>query len=200
MLSARRKAQLGLCSALLVLGLCFCALIAGTFFAEPIPFAEVGVDAPQFTLPNTDGANVQLSDFSGKTIVLCFGSTRCPKTNDYSARVASLARQYSADPRVQFIAVNVSSTPVDPAEVRVDARLTERNFPTLIDDRGRVADMFSAANTPQFVVIDSRGVVSYRGAFDDNTDPKRVTHEFCREVLASLIGSPANPAVATAAK
>lgn len=200
MLSPRRKAQLGLCTAVLTLGGFFAALVAGTFFSEPIPFADVGYSAPEFSLPNTEGTTMQLRDFRGKTVVLCFGSTRCPKTTDYNSRVGSLARQYSADPRVQFLAVNVSTTSIDPSEVRVDARLSDRSFPTLIDERARVAELFSAAHTPQFVVIDPQGVVSYHGDFDDNTDPKRVTRQFCADAIRSLIGASLNTTLAAAVK
>jgi hypothetical protein len=71
-----------------------------------------------------------------------------------------------------------------------EAGATGRPFPTLIDDHGAVAARYSAWPKPFLIVIDPRGQVRYRGAFDDNRDSAFVTQNYCADALREVLGAP----------
>lgn len=160
--------------------------------SRPIAAADVGTQAPDFRLQDTDGRTVGLSSYRGEVVVLCFGSLHSPDAAKYDQRVDRLAREYAADSRVQFLALDVpESGPVDPVRVRVDANLVGRPFPTLIDEHAAVATRYSAKELPTFIVIDRNGTVAYRGGFDDNTDAAFATRHYLAEALHEVTGAPA---------
>ena len=197
-LSPRRSAQLGLTAAFTVLTLSVSALLLVPRYSRPIATADVGTVAPDFRLLDTDGRPVTLSALRGQAVVLFFGSLHCPKTADYNDRIDRLAKRYAADSRVKFLALDVP-TAGDAADaenervrVRVDANVVGRPFPTLLDDHAAVAARYSATDTPLFVIVDPRGVVAYRGAFDDSQDLAFATKHFLSDALADVLGAPSS--------
>jgi peroxiredoxin len=194
MLSARRKAQFGLSAAGLVLGVCVAALIHGAH-AQPLPFVTAGVKAPDFALSEGGDSSITLWGFRGKTVVLFFGSTQCPVSAEYNTRVTQLAREYIDNPRVQFLAINVTTTACDPAEVHHDPKVLNRFYPTLCDEKSRVADLYSVTQTPEFVIVDPAGMVRYRGAFDDNENEKLAAHHYCADAIRDIVGATATVAL-----
>jgi peroxiredoxin len=195
LLSPRRRAQLGLAAAGVVLALSVATLLIVPRYSRPIAIADVGTRAPDFQLLDVDGRPVKLSEYRGQAVVLFFGSLHCPKTADYNDRVDRLARQYAADSRVKFLALNVpqSGDRADaPVRVRVDANLVGRPFPTLLDEHAAVATRYSVTELPTFVVIDPDGIVTYRGAFDDSQDIAFATHPFVPNALREVLGAPSS--------
>jgi cytochrome oxidase Cu insertion factor (SCO1/SenC/PrrC family) len=164
----RRVAHLGLAAAAIVLVACMSIVLAAPRLSRPIAVAEVGTVAPDFQLPDTEGRPVTLSSFRGRSVVLFFGNLHCPKTAVCNDRVGALAEQYARDGHAQFLAINVDrkSDRTDALQVRVDARVVGRTFPTLLDRKGTLADRYSARTTPSFILIDPTGVVRYRGPLD----------------------------------
>src|SRR5207248_4071673 len=90
------------------------------------------------------------------------------------------------DARVAFLAVD--SVPADAVPAAFIP--VERCFPTLADDRSAVAARYSAATGafPMVVIIDPRGLVRYRGPFDDNPDLAFATRSFCADTVRDLLG------------
>ena len=48
------------------------ALVVGSLFSAAVFPAEVGVDAPEFSLSGSDGQTHELSDYRGRFVVLAF--------------------------------------------------------------------------------------------------------------------------------
>lgn len=192
MISVRRRAQLGLFAAFVVLLAGMATLLVKPRLSRPVAVADVGTIAPDFQLDDTDGRSVRLSQFRGQAVVLFFGSVDCPRTAEYDARIERLARAYSNDNRVTFLALDVTprSDSIDRSMLRHNGTVAARGFPTLLDDRGVIAHRYSASRTPTFVVLDPQGVVRYRGPFDNSTDLAFVTHAFCAEALGEVLGTP----------
>ena len=97
--------------------------------------AKVGSPAPAFTLKNTDGKDVSLSDFSGKTVVLQWINPDCPvckgKMEDGSV-AKMVADAKAADPDVVFLLVNSTHYMADkPAS---NAEYMKANNLALADD------------------------------------------------------------------
>ena len=193
MISVRRRAQLGLLATFIVLAASLATLVIMPRRSRPVAVADVGTVAPDFQLQDVDGRGVRLAQHRGQhAVVLFFGSVDCPRTADYNGRVQQLAQQYVSDARVKFYAIDISSRaqPIDRQLLRLDPKVAQRGFPTLIDDHGAVARRYSALATPTFVVLDAHGVVRYRGPFDNNADVAFATHAFCAEALGDVLGSP----------
>jgi peroxiredoxin len=169
------------------------ASIADARLAGSVNRDGAGSILPRSALPDTEGNAFELSALRGHPVVLFFSSMDCPMTSRYQSRVAQLARRYrQLDPEVRFVALNQdigAATRHDALEVRVQTKVVDRPFPTLLDIDRRVAHRLGVASTPDFIVIDSKGVERYRGPFDDSADVSKVTRHFVAEALERVLGT-----------
>ncbi|HEY3418494.1 MAG TPA: redoxin domain-containing protein [Armatimonadota bacterium] len=125
--------------------------------------------APPFALPDLDGDLHSLEDYLGKIVILNFWSSECGWTERVDRELAPHLACWGADVALLPIESNDNERL---EEVRRAAK--ERALPTLLLDAGQsVADRYGAVTTPQFFVVDSAGVLRYRGAFDDVTFRQR---------------------------
>jgi peroxiredoxin len=142
--------------------------------AAPLANARVGAPAPDFELPDLDGKQVKLSSFLGKTVVLEWFNPGCPFVNASHTKgglVDTAARHVKEG--VVWLAIN-SGAPGKQGN-GVDAnRAGKQKFklehPILLDESGTVGRAYGAAHTPHMFVIDSKGVLVYRGAIDNSPD------------------------------
>ena len=193
----RIVAPFGVAAALAVLVASVATLLLVPRHSRPVAAADVGTTAPGFQLRDTAGRTVSLADHLGRVVVLFFNSAGNRAGGAYDARVDQLARRYASDSRVAFLAVD--SIPVD-GDRAVTAAFSplERSFPTLLDGRSAVAARYSAAGASPFVVIiDPRGLVRYRGLFDDNPDVAFTMHNFCADVVRDLLAGTPSDAIAS---
>ena len=145
--------------------------------------AEIGKPAPAFTLMNTEGKPVSLSDFKGKTVVIEWFCPTCPfsghasgKSIHSTGRVRTLLKDMkAADPNAVYLLIDSSTKKmgVSPEELaKQDAEVAKKlgiTAPILIDADTSVAKAYGARTTPHVFVIDGKGVLRYQGAFDDRT-------------------------------
>ena len=134
---------------------------------------RIGMEAPNFTLPNLDGAPVKLASFRGKYVVLEWINYDCPFVAKHysSGNMQALQNEYMAK-GVAWLGI-CSSAPGNqghfpPEEWKKLA--TERNStPTaiLLDPEGNVGRLYRARTTPEMFVISPDGVLLYMGAIDD---------------------------------
>jgi len=151
--------------------------------------------APGFVLSDPSGRSVSLEACRGQTIVLSFTSVSCPVSNDYRQRLADFARRYSADPRVAILRVNVGRGLPLPVQVslshgsqsRSDGAIIEGPAPLLMDPSCDVAVRYAVDTTPTFFVIDGKGIICYRGSFDDNRNIAQVKSHYCEDALEDVL-------------
>lgn len=62
----------------------------------PSTMLPLGTKAPAFSLPNVDGRNVSLDDFSASAYLVMFICNHCPYVKHVAAELARLARDYQA--------------------------------------------------------------------------------------------------------
>ncbi|HKY83469.1 MAG TPA: redoxin domain-containing protein [Anaerolineales bacterium] len=145
------------------------------------PVARLGAPAPGFELPDINGKVHRLPDRPGRIVVLNFWSVECP----WSAR---------ADPQV-MAAVQGSTTDLwtiacCSGESLEDIRRVaqERGLKTvLLDPNQAVADLYQASATPHIFLIDTDGVLRYRGAPDDTGFGSRpATRSYLEQALTAL--------------
>jgi AhpC/TSA family len=136
------------------------------------PALQIGQPAPDFTTQDSKGAQVQLSQYHGKTVVLEWTNADCPFTRKHydsgnMQNVQSLAQRDG----VIWLSI-VSSAPGKQGYVNGPAAdvLTQsrKAAPTavLLDPSGAVGRLYGAKTTPHMFVIDKNGALQYMGGMD----------------------------------
>lgn len=157
----------------------------------------LGTKAPAFSLPDTSGKKVSLSDFADAPAVLViFMCNHCPYVKHVAAGLAELAKDYQRR-GVAVVGINsndVQSFPDDsPAKMAEEIKARGYTFPYLYDATQCVAKAYQAACTPDFYVFDQERKLVYRGQMDSSrpSNGVPVTGEDLRTALdAVLAGQP----------
>lgn len=147
----------------------------------------IGGAVADVTLPSVrDGVPVSLlGDRAQKATVALFVSALCPVSGAYDDRLRGLAEAYGRR-GVRFVAINASAE-----ETARDAagHLARAKLPfSMVKDAGNVvADRFQAAVTPEAFLIDSDGVLRYRGRIDDSQNAGQVRSRDLRDAIEAVL-------------
>jgi peroxiredoxin len=155
----------------------------------------LGTKAPDFTLPDTAGKRVSLSDFpEARALLILFMCNHCPYVKHVRAGLAQLARDYL--PRgVTIIGINsndATNYPADsPAKMAEEVKTAGYLFPYLFDETQKVAKAYRAACTPDFFLFDKGKTLVYRGQFDDSRPANNiaVTGNDIRTALDAILAA-----------
>ena len=139
--------------------------------------AEVGEPAQNFTLKSAAGKEVSLSDYKGKVVVLEWTNPGCPfvKKHYGSGNMQKLQKDATAK-GVVWLSI-CSSAPGKQGNLSADeaAKLTASNGSAatayLLDENGKVGQLYGAKRTPEMYVINKDGTLVYHGAIDDKKTP-----------------------------
>lgn len=153
----------------------FGSLLVGLLFSvSSAVSAQIKVDAPapDFTLTNSNGDTVSLSDYKGKHVVLEWTNHQCPYVVKHydSDNMQTLQRKYT-EKDVVWLSI-ISSAEGKQGYVSKDKanELTEtRNAKpshVLFDTSGEVGKMYAAKTTPHMYIIDPQGELKYAGGID----------------------------------
>ena len=109
------------------------------------------------------------SQVKGKGLVLIFHSLSCPFANMYESRLITLRSKYQSQ-GFTFILINpeVSSSPEDQSSLKNYIDESDMNMPYLIDENQSLTKLLKITKIPEVIVLSPVGVVSYRGALDNN--------------------------------
>jgi len=136
----------------------------------PSTMLALGTPAPAFSLPDTDGRTVALSDFGQhRALLVMFICNHCPYVKHVRDELARLGRDYQA--RGAAI-VAISSNDVDafpddaPDKMAEEKRAVGYTFPYLFDATQGVARAYRAACTPDFFLFGPERRLVYRGQLD----------------------------------
>jgi len=159
----------------------FTALALGSVLVGVPAFAdaEVGKQAPAFTLKDEAGKEHSLSQYKGKVVVLEWTNPECPFVQrHYQAdTMANTLKGFDAK-KVVWLAVD--STAHNTPEKSATWKKTEGfTYPVLQDASGATGKTYGAKTTPHMYIIDTEGVVRYAGAIDDDPrgkNDKKVNH------------------------
>ena len=146
-------------------------IVLATMVAMPAA-AGVGVgdDAPDFTLPDTAGNEVSLSDFEGKIVVLEWLNPDCPFVQRHykAGTMKELATKYGGE---GVVWLTINSTHYMNAEANAKFKASnDLPYAILVDQSGDVGRLYDAKTTPHMYIIDGDGELVYMGAIDD--DPR----------------------------
>lgn len=170
-----------------------------SLFTSDAMIATVGQKAPGFTLKNLDGKQVNLSDFSGKVVVLEWMNEGCPfvKGHYELGDVQRLQKEYEAK-GVVWLTIN-STRPDHPeafnASMSKEQLAAWKSAATdnLMDEDRTVGHLYNAKTTPHMFIIDASGVLRYSGAMDDDARGrgKNATVNYVKSALDELIAGKA---------
>lgn len=132
----------------------------------------LGTQAPDFSLPDTEGRIVSLADFGGSpALLVMFLSNHCPYVKHLRLGIAELARKYQAR-GVAMVGIgsnDVERYPADAPEMMAREKADiGYPFAYLYDESQEVAKAYQAACTPDFFLFDGTRRLVYRGQFDDS--------------------------------
>src|SRR6478609_7175986 len=128
-----------------------------------------GDEAPDFTLPDTDGAPVRLHAGEAAATLVVFTCNHCPYALAWHGRIEAVAREYARrDVRtLQICSNDAERYPRDsPEAMRARVQAGEFAGPYLHDATQDVARAWGARVTPDVFVLDASMRLRYRGAPD----------------------------------
>jgi len=130
----------------------------------------LGTVAPDFSLPDTDGRTVSLSDFEeAPALLVVFMCNHCPFVKHIQHELARLAGQY-AERGVATVGINSNDVSTHPGDSREKMKEEKASvgypFPYLYDESQATAKAYRAACTPDLYLFDAERKLVYRGQFD----------------------------------
>lgn len=135
--------------------------------------ATVGQPAPAFSVTDTSGKTVNLSDFKGKTVVLEWTNPDCPFVQKHYSGANMQGTQKDASGKgVVWLTVNSTArehqdfkSPADMAKWMQSQKAAATA--TLMDPDGKVGKAYAARTTPHMYVVDAAGTLVYAGGIDN---------------------------------
>lgn len=166
--------------------------------------AEIGAQAPGFTLNAADGAKHSLADFEGKYVVLEWLNFGCPFVGKHygSGHMQELQKTYT-DKGIVWLSI-VSSAPgkqgyYPPKEMVKQKEKHNGNMTAiLLDPEGTVGKTYGATVTPHMYIINPDGELIYRGGIDnrpttDEADIEGATNYVEKALTAAMNGEEVSP-------
>ncbi|MFC5712609.1 thiol-disulfide oxidoreductase ResA [Thalassorhabdus alkalitolerans] len=142
-------------SVLGVLAITLAYVFYTNFIQEEQTLVQEGDAAPNFSLYNMEGEQVELADYEGQGVFLNFWGTFCPPCEDEMPYMENQYEVYE-DQGVEILAVNVGES-----DLVVD-RFVSRHaltFPILLDEDQAVLDHYGVGPLPSTFLIDAEGEV-----------------------------------------
>ena len=150
------------------------------------------VSAPVDTrLPNVTFTSLKEKTFHLNTlikqgsVVFVFLSAECPVAQRYAMRLKRINSEFY---KKQVSIVGVYSNENDSVDdVKAYITRAEFTFPIVKDTDGSLARHLGATMTPQAHLVDTSGVLRYRGPIDDNRYETRVKHNYLKDALVAVL-------------
>lgn len=171
---------------------------------------QIGDYAPDFELPATDGTvhhlRPYLETYQGVAVIIM--GNRCPYVQA-SLEFLKRTQQEFWEQGVTLIGINGNDEHLSPDDsfehMKQFATRFQLNFPYLRDTTQDVTHGFGAICTPEAFLINSQGIVCYRGAIADSAQATTISQYYLRDAIAQLLAEqsitiPSTPAVGCAIK
>ena len=141
-----------------------------------------GTSVTDMTVTDSNGKQHNLSDFTGKRVVLEWTNDGCPYVQKHydTDNMQTLQKEATLDGDTVWLSI-VSSAPGKQGYVSGEGAnelTTSRGAaPTavVLDPAGNMGKTFAAKTTPHMYIIDEVGTLVYQGAIDDNSSARKST-------------------------
>lgn len=120
----------------------------------PRVFAEIGREAPDFTLSRLDGSPTSLSAYKGRPVLLYFWASWCSYCVDGMPKLMAIKEQYQ-EQGLEILTVDIMERA---DKVRRAVQEHGLSLPVLLDDSGQVTQQYLIKATPTYIFIDKDGI------------------------------------------
>jgi peroxiredoxin len=142
---------------------------------EGISLLKTGINkpSPDFSLKDTSGTIVRLSDLRGRVVVLDCWSTWSVPCKASLSQFQKVFERYESYKTVAFVALNTSENTIGPkreAAVKKFIAHSKLTFPVVYDNGQETAQKFGIEGIPTTIVVDKNGNIQFvsSGSKDDN--------------------------------
>lgn len=148
------------------------------------------VPAPRFTMLDTKGKVVNLTDFKDKVVVMCFWSTWCYYCHKDFPMIDKVMKQYANDSSVVFLFVDTRETSAQYKElVQKDMEKYGYDFHVVFDEKGedgvqsKYYDAFGTIGLPTRFIIDGDMIIRHKFV---GYDPRLTEEEAAAAFIRSI--------------
>jgi len=152
---------------------------------------SVGQKAPDFSgvpaVQNGEDTSLTLSDIKEDLIVLVFLGNHCPVVQAYEDRLIDFTAAYK-DKGVKVVGISVNDIDSDRLPgIKTYTKDHKSNYIYGYDESQKIGRDYGAVVTPQFFVLDKERKVRYTGAMDNNQNEAKVTKQYLRDAVDTLL-------------
>ena len=118
-----------------------------------------GKTAPAFSAKDTDGNEVNLSDYRGKVVLLDFWASWCVPCREELPFLVKFYREHQNDDFI-ILAVNIDNEEENMRTFLVKHKATHV-FPVIFDSEKSIPPLYELESMPTTIFIDKKGIIRY---------------------------------------
>ena len=163
----------------------YLTLLSGGLSADPL----LGTKVPDFQGQDLQGKQHRINDYAGNIVVLEWSSPECPYSRRYyeNGTLDSLY-EYAAKNKITWINIVPKLENLSPEQVLEQIDTSKKIV--ILDTQLDISTAYGATTTPQILIVDRQGILSYSGAIDSSAMLKKTTSKtvpYTREALDDLL-------------
>lgn len=138
---------------------------------------QKGKMAPDFDLATINGEPTKLSDYRGKIIILNFWASWCPPCKAEMPNIEKFYKENKGQ-NVIVLAVNLTSVERNKNDVQQFIKDNGLTFPVLLDEHGKVGNLYQTFTIPASYIINTKGIVQKKfvGPMSEDISEKLVSN------------------------
>jgi peroxiredoxin len=114
----------------------------------------IGIEAPDFTLKNTDGKSISLSDFKGKNVIVEMAETTCSACQNSQPKLNEFQKANS-----DVVFIQVFNEPADTVKGYLSSYKITDTERVLVGDANKVFSDYEVSYVPTLLFVDKEGVI-----------------------------------------